>query len=77
RRAHPPSEAIDAPDGVASIPVIRMQMPCGPDERRFFGAILDAMGLEAWCGDNVAARQDMAVRLMRQTGVRLLVIDEL
>lgn len=77
RRAHPPSEAIDAPDGVASMPVIRMQMPCGPDERRFFGAILDAMGLGPWRGDNIAARQDLAVRMLRQTGVGLLVIDEL
>jgi len=64
-------------DGVADMPVIRVQMPSGPDERRFFGTILDAMGLEAWRGDTVAARQDLAVRLMRKTGVRLLVIDEL
>ena len=77
RRAHPPTDAADTPDGVARIPVIRVQMPSGPDERRFFGAILDAMGLEACRGDTVAARQDLAVRLMRQTGVRLLVIDEL
>lgn len=77
RRAHPPTEAADAPDGVANIPMIRVQMPCGPDERRFFGAILDALGMQAWSSDTVAARQDLAVRLMRKTGLRLLVIDEL
>jgi len=77
RRAHPPTEVTADADGVADIPVIRVQMPSGPDERRFFGAILDAMGLEAWRGDTVGARQDLAVRLMRKTGVRLLVIDEL
>ncbi len=77
RRMHPPTDAADMPDGVAQIPVIRVQMPSGPDERRFFGAILDAMGLETWRGDTVAVRQDLAVRLMRQTGVRLVVIDEL
>ena len=64
-------------DSNALIPVIRVQMPCGPDERRFFGAILDALGMEPWRNDKVAARQDLAVRLMRQTGVQLLVIDEL
>ena len=77
RRAHPPTEVAVGADGAADIPVIRVQMPSGPDERRFFGAILDAMGLEAWRGDTVATRQDLAVRLMRKTGVRLLVIDEL
>jgi len=77
RRSHPPTEVTADADGVADIPVIRVQMPSGPDERRFFGAILDAMGLEAWRGDTVGARQDLAVRLMRKTGVRLLVIDEL
>jgi type II secretory pathway predicted ATPase ExeA len=77
RRLHPPIEAAHAPDGVANIPVVRMQMPPGPDESRFFAAILDALGLEAWRSDTVAARQDAAVRLMRKTGVRLLIIDEL
>jgi type II secretory pathway predicted ATPase ExeA len=77
RRSHPPTEAAHMPDGVANIPVIRVQMPPGPDESRFFAAILDALGLEAWRSDSVAARQDAAVRLMRKTGVRLLIIDEL
>ncbi len=77
KRAHPPVSAQDTGDDTASIPVIRVQMPSGPDERRFFGAILDALGMEPWRNDKVAARQDLAVRLMRQTGVQLLVIDEL
>jgi DNA polymerase III delta prime subunit len=77
RRAHPPTNASDAPDGLACIPVIRVQMPCGPDERRFFGAILATMNLEIWRRGTIAALQDVAIRLMRQTNVRLLVIDEL
>lgn len=77
RRMHPPTAAADMPEGVAHIPVIRVQMPSGPDERRFFAAILDAIGLEVERRDTVAARQDLAIRLMRQTDVRLLVIDEL
>jgi Bacterial TniB protein len=77
RRTHPATEAVDAETGVATIPVVRIQMPAGPDERRFFGAILDALGMGCWPKDGVAARQDAAVRLMRTTGVRLLVVDEL
>jgi hypothetical protein len=77
RRAHPPIEAADATGGVAVIPVVKVQMPAGPDENRFFGAILDALGMPFSPRDRVAAKQDTAVRVMRTTGARVLVIDEL
>ncbi len=54
-----------------------MQMPAGPDERRFFGAILDQLGMDALAQGAGAAQQNLAVRLMRTTDVRVLVIDEL
>jgi hypothetical protein len=44
RRRHPPTLASATEDGIANIPVLKIQMPPGPDERRFFGAILDALG---------------------------------
>ena len=77
RRSHAPVEAIDAEDGGAQIPVLKIQMPSGPDERRFFGAILEELGMGHWPRDHLAARQSDAVRLMRATGVRMLIIDEL
>ena len=77
RRDHPGTKASDADDGVARVPVLKVQMPAGPDERRFFGAILEELGMDQWRGESVAARQTAAVRLMRATDVRLLVIDEL
>lgn len=77
RRGHLPTEAADTKDGRALVPVVRVQMPAGPDEKRFFGAILDALGLPGSPHENVAARQDNAVRLMRMTQVQLLIIDEL
>jgi len=76
RRDHPPTEARANRDGVANVPVLKVQMPSAPDERRFFGTILDALGMPNRPNDRIAAKQDTAVRLMRATKVRLLVIDE-
>ncbi|MET3973478.1 TniB family NTP-binding protein [Bradyrhizobium sp. S3.5.5] len=64
-------------EGPALIPVLKVQMPSSPDEGRFFGAILDALGMPFGPRDRIAAKQDAAVRLMRATKVQLLVIDEL
>lgn len=76
RRAHLAARGESA-DGPALIPVLKVQMPSSPDEGRFFGAILDALGMPFGPRDRIAAKQDAAVRLMRATKVQLLVIDEL
>jgi Cdc6-like AAA superfamily ATPase len=76
RRAHPPTAASATPEGAADIPVVKIQMPAGPDEPRFFGEILDELGFPHMQSDRVAKRQDAAIRMMRETGVRVLVIDE-
>jgi Bacterial TniB protein len=76
RRAHPPVAPDVTSEGVASIPVLKIQMPPGPDERRFFGAILDALALPHGASESVSRRQDSALRLMQSTGVSLLIIDE-
>jgi hypothetical protein len=76
RRAHPPTAASATPEGVAKIPVLKVQMPPGPDEARFFGAILDELGFPRKPSDRVPKCQDAALRLMRETRVRCLVIDE-
>lgn len=77
RRAHPGTAAAENEDGMAHLPVVKVQMPPGPDEGRFFGAILDALGMPFSPRDRIATKQDTAVRVMRATGVRMLVIDEL
>lgn len=77
RRAHLGIAAAERDEGTALVPVVTAQMPAGPDEGRFFGAILDALGMPFSARDRIATKQDMAVRVMRATGVRLLVIDEL
>lgn len=77
RRAHPGTAAAESDDGMALLPVVKVQMPPGPDESRFFGAILDALGMPFSPRDRIATKQDTAVRMMRATGARMLVIDEL
>lgn len=76
RRTHLANAGGEPADGAALVPVLKVQMPSGPDEGRFFGAILDALGMPFSPRDRIAIKQDTAVRLMRATEVRLLVIDE-
>jgi hypothetical protein len=76
RRAHPQTLASQTENGAAHVPVLRVQMPAGPDEPRFFGSILDELGFPHMLTDRIAKRQDAALRMMRETQVRVLVIDE-
>lgn len=76
RRDHPPVGAADVPDGIARIPVLSIQMPPAADEMRFFGAILTGLGVPGVRSVRLSAKQDAAVRALRATGVRMLVIDE-
>ncbi|MBB3811660.1 TniB family NTP-binding protein [Pseudochelatococcus contaminans] len=77
RRAHPGTAAAESEDGLALLPVVKVQMPPGPDEGRFFGAILHALGMPFSPRDRIATKQDTAVRIMQAMGARMLVIDEL
>jgi type II secretory pathway predicted ATPase ExeA len=77
RRTHPPIPPNDAPVGAVTVPVLKVQMPAGPDEARFFGAILEELGFPHMLSDRVAKRQDAAVRMLRETSVSVLIIDEL
>lgn len=76
RRAHPLTAAYQTESGAAHVPVLRVQMPAGPDEPRFFGAILDELGYPHMLTDRGSKRQDAALRMMRETQVRVLIIDE-
>lgn len=77
RRAHPGTAAAESEDGLSLLPVVKVQMPPGPDEGRFFGAILHALGMPFSPRDRIATKQDTAVRVMQAMGARMLVIDEL
>jgi hypothetical protein len=60
-----------------STPVLKVQMPSAPDEKRFFGSILAILGIPERAGERLLVRESTALRLMRIAGVRILVIDEL
>ena len=76
RREHMRDAEADVREGAITVPVLKVQMPPAPDERRFFSAVLEALGAPDRSNDRLAAKQDMAMRMLRATCVRLLVIDE-
>ena len=76
RRCHTPIAASTTEEGAANVPVLKVQMPAGPDESRFFGAILDELGLPYALSERVCKRQDAAIRMMRETSFGLLIIDD-
>ena len=51
-------------------------MPAGRTRAGCSAAILDAVGMPFSPRDRIAAKQDAAVRILRATGARLLVIDD-
>jgi type II secretory pathway predicted ATPase ExeA len=76
RREHMRGAEADLREGAIAVPVLKVQMPPAPDERRFFSAVLEALGAPDRSNDRLAAKQDMAMRMLRATNVRLLAIDE-
>ena len=58
-------------------PVLALQMPSNPSVTRFYTTILTAMGAPVRKTYQIAALEQVALRLLRGAGVRMLVIDEL
>jgi type II secretory pathway predicted ATPase ExeA len=75
RRDHAPN-AEERDRETVRVPVLAVQMPASPDERRFYAAIVEALGIPDRASERVEAKQNMAVRVMRATDVQLLIIDE-
>jgi hypothetical protein len=74
RRAHPP---VSRPDQ-EEIPVLAVQMPSDPTVGRFYTVLLAAAGAPPRAGyPRVADLEQVALQVLRMTGVRVLVIDEL
>lgn len=60
-----------------SIPVLVMQMPSSATVRRFYSALLAALGSPLATHGSTDVREQLALKTMRLVGVRMLVIDEL
>ncbi len=69
--------ADDNPAGdAASVPVLAIQAPPGPDENRFYNTILAALFAPYNPRERVAQKQVQVLRILKQIGVRMLIIDE-
>lgn len=74
RRSHP---SISHPDR-EEIPVLVVQMPSDPKVARFYTAVLTALGAPLRPStQRLPVLEQLTLRLLRETGVRALVIDEL
>jgi hypothetical protein len=72
RRTHPPISLSDR----EQIPVLCMQMPPDPSPGRFYRALL-ALGTPTRPRNRVHELEQQALMLLRATGVKMLIIDEL
>jgi hypothetical protein len=59
------------------IPVLVVQMPSDPSVGRFYIAVLAALGAPLRPRQRLAELEQLALRLLRTVGMRVLVIDEL
>jgi hypothetical protein len=77
RRGHLPK--LFGTNYVALVPVLKIQMPPGPDEYRFLTAIADALAMDhkAKASARIAVLQGQALDGMRRKQTRMLVVDEL
>jgi hypothetical protein len=73
RRFHPVVSHVDREE----VPVLVVQMPSDPQVARFYTALLTALGAPLRPGMKLPVLEQLALRLLRETGVRTLVIDEL
>ena len=73
RRAHP---AVTGRTG-ETIPVLCMQMPSEPSALRFYTALLSAIGAPLRPQQRLPEAERLALSLLREVGVRMLVIDEI
>jgi hypothetical protein len=73
RRAHP---TVTGPGG-ENIPVVCLQMPPEPSALRFYTALLSAIGAPLRPQRRLPEAERLALSLLREVGVRILVIDEI
>jgi Bacterial TniB protein len=73
-RDHPPT--FDERRGAELRPVISMQMPPSPDQRRFYRALLDVLGVPQGPSATLASLEQVARDILKRMVPKMLVVDE-
>ena len=73
-RQHPKS--YDERRGITKRPVLIIQMPASPDERRFYTRILEVLGAPYSLREQLGALEGRVIHLLQEMGTQLLFIDE-
>jgi hypothetical protein len=73
-RQHPKS--YDERRGITKRPVVIIQMPASPDERRFYTRILEVLGAPYSIREQIGALEGRVIHLLKEMGTQLLFIDE-
>ena len=74
RRDHPPVSR--HPDEPEQVPVLAVQMPSGPDIKRFYSLVLTSMGVPTYPTHSLPRKEDHTLYMLSNLGVRVLVVDE-
>jgi type II secretory pathway predicted ATPase ExeA len=75
RREHP--QKLFGTGYVALVPVLKIQMPAGPDEHRFLTAIVETLAMDRNASSRLAMLQSQVLETMRRKQTQMLVVDEL
>lgn len=73
-RENPP--AFDQNNGVERRPVISVQMPPAPDQKRFYRALLDVLGVPQSPTSTLVTLEYIARDILRRLSPQMLVVDE-
>jgi len=75
QRQHPAADNVNGEHHV--VPVLLIQAPPSPDESRFYGAILDALGVPYKPRGYVEEKQYKVLHMLQTVQLRVLIIDEI
>lgn len=75
RRQHPVTTSDDTQ--TEQIPILAMQMPSEPTISRFYTMLLYSLNAPSFRSRRVSDLEELSLRILRQVGLRMLVIDEL
>lgn len=69
--------AVTPSDTHLSVPVIYLQMPPKPDERKFYNAILETLKAPQKDNDRIEKKHHQVLCILKKVETRMLIIDEL